>query len=140
MYPFDLDQPETREIAANDTPPTDRSVAVAGMQHPGTRYPGLGRRLVAWCVDIVFATGLLCVAVVLLSLAGVDLTSFASAPRLWGTVALIAYMTMAAVLYRCSVGKYILGMEIVAEDECPARWRQIVVRETIGRLGVCIFA
>lgn len=103
-------------------------------------YPGLGRRLAAWGIDLLAANAFLFTITILLALGGANIAAIGTPTTLWGLAALVAYMTAATLIFSTTLGKYLLGMEVRGSDGLTARKPQILLRETVGRLGILIFA
>jgi hypothetical protein len=84
---------------------------------------------IAVCVYFVFA------------LTGSPLSSDSSGATFVAILALWVYMTIAQLSYHTTVGKYVLGIEVISElpDRKYPSWGKIVLRETVGRLCSFLF-
>jgi uncharacterized RDD family membrane protein YckC len=107
------------------------------------RYAGFWMRFWAYVIDIV----------VISSLNGILLSPFkfvndgiAISVGLWtvtgivGSVVFFAYFLLMTKFFGQTLGKMILGIRVIREDEQPLRWSDLLFREVIGRFIYRVFS
>jgi uncharacterized RDD family membrane protein YckC len=104
----------------------------------GTRFPiyaSMRQRFCAYLADYVLIYFIVLCAYLISALAGSPLSSDDSAANMLALLALVVYMTIAQMSYHTTVGKYIMGIEVVNEipDRKYPSWGRILKRETLGR-------
>ncbi|WP_047982837.1 RDD family protein [Ornithinibacillus californiensis] len=107
------------------------------------RYAGFWMRFWAYVIDIV----------VISSLNGILLSPFkfvndgiAISVGLWtvtgivGSIVFFAYFLLMTKFFGQTLGKMILGIRVIREDEQPLRWSDILFREVVGRFIYRVFS
>ena len=105
---------------------------------PGVQFPiyaSMGQRFCAYLADYVLIYFIVLCAYLISALAGSPLSSEDSAANMLALLVLAVYMTIAQMSYHTTVGKYIMGIEVVNEtpDRKYPSWGRILKRETLGR-------
>ena len=105
---------------------------------PPVRFPiyaGMGQRFCAYLADYILIYFIVLCAYLISALVGSPLSSDESAANMLALLALVVYMTIAQMSYHTTVGKYIMGIEVVNEvpDRKYPSWGRILKRETLGR-------
>jgi uncharacterized RDD family membrane protein YckC len=106
------------------------------------RYAGFWMRFWAYVIDIV----------VISSLNGILLSPFkfvndgiAISVGLWtvtgivGSIVFFAYFLLMTKFFGQTLGKMILGLRVIREDEQPLRWSDLLFREVVGRFIYRVF-
>lgn len=106
------------------------------------RYAGFWMRFWAYVIDIV----------VISSLNGILLSPFkfvndgiAISVGLWtvtgiaSSIVYFAYFLLMTKFFGQTIGKMILGIKVIREDEEPLRWSDLIFREVIGRFIYRVF-
>lgn len=99
-------------------------------------YASMGQRFCAYLADYIVIYFIVLLAYVVSTLIGTPLSSDDSAANMVALLALFVYMAVAQMSCHTTVGKYIMGIEVVNElpDRQYPTWGRILLRESFGRL------
>lgn len=98
-------------------------------------YASMGQRCCAYLADYILIYFIVFGAYFISALVGSPLSSEDSAANTLALLVLAAYMTIAQMSYHTTVGKYVMGIEVVnaTPDRRYPSWGRILKRETLGR-------